>query len=157
MVIFSLTSETRLLPSLKPFRFVLMWTPITKTQFQVFFRWKIFITFFLKDLPKTVNHEAYHWRLLAKIQNISEKAKITKEMINFCNQNRHYHLRSVINKEYISFEIFYNTEFYHMKILPIPKLELDPWWTGRPASRTPRPRWTISPPCNALLLMISAI
>ena len=61
---------------------------MTKTQFQAIFFIKTFYFFLLqsyclcfKDLPKTVNYEAYHWLLLAKSQNISKRAKITKERL----------------------------------------------------------------------------
>jgi len=44
--------------------------PMMKTQFHVFFFViKISTFFFLNDLTKIVNYEAYHWRLLAKSQN----------------------------------------------------------------------------------------
>ena len=70
---------------------------MTKTQFQVISSKIISTSFFLKDLTKTDDNEAYHWRLLAKSQNISERAKITKGIMNFYFQNRQNFLESVAN------------------------------------------------------------
>ena len=61
----------------------LIWNKIQclKHDFNLFFSQNIFTCVFFQSLFKTVNYEAYHWQFLAKSQNISKRAKITKERL----------------------------------------------------------------------------
>ena len=91
----AMKTETLLL-SLEPIRCELMWTPITKTQFQVLFRCAKFSLLSTSNvMPKTVKRNAYPPTLSAKSHNVPKRAKITKEIKNFCNRSLQNSIKSV--------------------------------------------------------------